>query len=388
MRVLLAVGSLARETGGPARTVPALSAALARTGGEISILSRVGMGTESAAEDLAVAGVAVARAPSGGSHAVSRTLELDYRRVVLRTIANGHFDIVHDNGIWRMCNHWVGEAATKQGLPLVISPRGMLEPWSLSHKALKKRVAWAAFQRRDLERAALVHATSEMEANHLRELGVSLPIAVIPNGVDVPDQRSEGKEERHPRVCLFLSRLHPKKGVVNLVDTWSTVRPPGWHLVVAGSGDPAYIRVVKDLIRDRGLKDCISLVGYADDGMKRVLFSQVDLFVLPSFSENFGVVVAEALAHAVPVVTTTGTPWSVLREAGCGWWVDPTVEGLSRALEEATALTPEERRRMGQIGRELVRKQFSWDHLAAAMRQAYDWVLRGGEAPACILERI
>lgn len=128
----------------------------------------------------------------------------------------------------------------------------------------------------------------------------------------------------------------------------------------------------------------VEWVGEVDEMAKWDLYGSADLFVLPTFSENFGIVVAEALASGVPVVTTTAAPWGALAEHRCGWWVDVGVEPLAEALREATALSDAARHTMGRRGRALVEERYSWAHVAEQMRTAYGWVTGNGDRPECV----
>jgi glycosyltransferase involved in cell wall biosynthesis len=268
-------------------------------------------------------------------------------------------------------------------MPLVISTRGMLSGWALDQKRRKKQVAWRLYQRRDLRSAHLLHATSATEVEDIRQAGLRQPVAVIPNGVEVPGPfRSSAPTS--PREALFLSRLHPGKGALDLVRAWARVRPEGWRLVLAGPDEDGHRANVERAVRELGLEAVTRFAGPVGDDEKWDLYRRADLFVLPTASENFGIVVAEALAAGTPVVTTKGAPWRVLEERACGWWIDRGVEPLEAALREATALDDDTRRAMGVRGRAYAEANLSWEHIAEEMAAAYRWVLGNGERPAAI----
>jgi glycosyltransferase involved in cell wall biosynthesis len=292
--------------------------------------------------------------------------------------------LIHSHGVWHPANHWVSQAARAWGVPLIIHPRGMLEPWALEQKPLKKRLALALFQRRDLESARAFVATSEMEYEGLRQFGLRQPVAVIPNGVDLDEAdavepRAARRQDRE-RVALFLSRVHPKKGVLELVQAWGQVAPSGWRLRIAGPDEGGHWGQVERLVRQLGLGDRVEYLGPVEGERKAALYREADLFVLPTFSENFGVVVAEALAHGLPVITTRGAPWADLETYGCGWWIEVGVDPLVVALQEAMALTDEQRAAMGARGREYVRR-FDWGRIAEQTVELYRWILGQGEMP-------
>jgi glycosyltransferase involved in cell wall biosynthesis len=284
--------------------------------------------------------------------------------------------IVHLHGIWD-----AGSLALIQDIrdfPLVVSPRGMLEPWALQQRRLKKAIAMRLWQHALLAEAQLLHATSEMECVGFRRLGLRNPVAVIPNGVDVPADptafRSPSSKRNERKQCVFLSRVHPKKGLPLLLVAWHRVRPHGWSLAIAGNAELGHDVEVQAIIRRLKLDD-VSLVGDLRGEEKWRFLADADLFVLPSYSENFGIAVAEALAMGVPVITTTGTPWQEVQSCGIGWWVDPQVEALAEALAAATSEPIERLRERGTRGREYALSRFTWDAIGARMRGCYDWLL-------------
>jgi glycosyltransferase involved in cell wall biosynthesis len=295
----------------------------------------------------------------------------------------GKIDVLHDNGIWLAHHHRLAACAKDRGIPRVVSTRGMLEPWALAHKRLKKKVAWWLYQQRDLKEARCHIATGEAEARNLQQLGLGVPIATVPNGVDVPDERPQeggaASNQRSQKVrrktALFLGRIYPVKGLPLLIEAWARVRPEGWQLRIAGPNEADHQKQVEQAVSAAGLGEVVSFDGPIEPRMKETVFRDAELFVLPSHSESFAMVVAEALAHAVPVLTTTAVPWPVLYEKGCGWWVDPTVEGITEGLRQATSLDPDTLHTMGTKGRALVVEKFSWKRIAELLLSTYDEVL-------------
>jgi len=253
----------------------------------------------------------------------------------------------------------------------------------LKYKSWKKKLVWWLWQKSAIEMAAMLHATAQEEADNLRALGLKNPIAIIPNGVDVPANAASHEPESE-RIVLFLSRVHPKKGINNLINAWGKLKPQGWKLVIAGPDEAGHLAEVQSQIAAAGLTTQVQCIGPVEGEAKWQLYQQASVFVLPTFSENFGIVIAEALAAGVPVITTTGTPWRELPEKGCGWWVDIGVQPLVGALREALGLTDEQRRDMGLKGREWMQAEYSWSKIATEMIAAYRWVLEGGSPPACV----
>jgi glycosyltransferase involved in cell wall biosynthesis len=183
-----------------------------------------------------------------------------------------------------------------------------------------------------------------------------------------------------------MSRIHPVKNLAGLLQAWAMLRPEvvkGWRLRIAGPDEGGHGKEIEALIQTLGLQDSVELIGPVGEDRKAAVYQSADLFVLPSFSENFGVVVAEALTHSLPVITTRGTPWSGLVTNGCGWWIDIGTEPLTQALQEAMSLSCDKRRAMGVRGREYVR-QYDWAHIAQQTIEVYRWVLGQGQKPACV----
>ena len=268
--------------------------------------------------------------------------------------------------------------------PYMLSPHGMLEPRAFAVRRWKKAPVWRLWEKRVVENAAVIHCTSEAEACHVRELGFRQPIAVIPVGVEAPKEWKKEQTGGKERTVLFFSRIHPIKGLSELIDAWSIAWRDGWMLRIAGPGDQDYIQVVERMAKRAAPSGSIKLSGASYGEEKWRAFRSADLFVLPSRSENFGNVVTEALVSGLPVITTTGTPWEALEEQGCGWWVEPTPKGLARALQEGMSMSDEERLAMGARGRAWAIEEFSCQKIAAEMLSVYDWVLGRGERPGCV----
>jgi glycosyltransferase involved in cell wall biosynthesis len=289
--------------------------------------------------------------------------------------------LIHDHGIWGCTNVAAAIASHGAGIPYILSPRGALEPWALAYKSNKKKLAWALYQQRIVRSSAALVAASDQERDSIKNVVPDLPVAVIPNGVALPAQppdRSVRQSERQASL-LFMSRVHPIKNLLGLVRAWRQVCRASsrdhWTLQIAGPDQLDHTQEVRNYVCSLKLDSRVEFLGPIAEHKKGAVFASADLFVLPSFSENFGVVVAEALAYGLPVVATRGTPWASLAERGCGWWVEPTAEALAAALSDAVDLTAADRYAMGLKGREYVRTAFSWDRIGLMTAQLYDWVL-------------
>lgn len=301
----------------------------------------------------------------------------------VKSLHYGHqFQIIHDHGLWLPFNHYVSVASSKIRVPLVVSPRGMLEPWAINYRSWKKKIALRLWVYRDLQNATAFCTTANKEAENIRRLGFRQPIAVVPNGIDVkPLPKINANNLGTKRQALFLSRIHPVKGVCELVEAWSKVQPRGWELIIAGPNENNHAYVVQDCIKKHELHSSVRLAGTIKDEDKWLLYRNSDLFILPTYSENFGIVVAEALSMGIPVITTKGAPWQVLIEEKCGWWIDIGVEPLTRAIKEATSLDRDLLREMGSRGRRLAERSFSWDLIAEKMELFYLWLIGKNDKP-------
>jgi glycosyltransferase involved in cell wall biosynthesis len=373
MRVLHVVAGLPPAGGGLSEFVPRLALETARLGHEVTIATvagpddRLSVATEAAA----AGGVHIERwAPS-----VPRTVF--FSREMLRglpALARA-VDLVHVHSNWT-APVWCGcQAAAAKGKPLVMSPHGCLDPVRLAHSAWRKRVAGLC-DRRYLRQASVIHATSDAERGWIEcYVGGRPRIEVIPNGVDVQDAApGAAKPAGRTRQVLSLGRLHPLKGLDLLIDAWRIAsqgleKGDRWELLIAGPDEQGTRARLERQARQGGLTN-VRFMGplYGED--KARALTRADLFVLPSRSENFGIVVAEALAAGVPTITTKGSPWEEIQDS-CGWWVDVAAEPLATTLREAMRLGDAERADMGARGRVLVEAKFRWASVGRAMVGLY-----------------
>lgn len=354
MKVLISVKSLRPEYGGPAYSVSRLAAALVEAGIDVGLWAP---DSSAPTTPYLAGGDQVQRLAGTMAQAVTRF---------------GVPDLVHDNGIWAPHNHQLARFSSVQGIPRIVSARGMLEPWAVNHKRWKKRLAWMAYQRRDLQSAVGLHATADAEVANLARLHLRVPVHVIPNGVDLPEISSKGAQSGATRTALFLGRLYPVKGLPMLIDAWAATRPAGWTLRIAGPDEASHRSSIERAVAVAGLGSVVSFSGPVTGDEKRDAFRQASFLVLPSHSESFGMVVAEALAHSLPVLTTTAVPWPALGDRQCGLRVVPTVEGLSRGLVHMTSLGPAALEAMGDRGRAFVAEELSWPTLALRVQAMYE----------------
>jgi len=381
MHAVHVIAGLRSGDGGPAYSVPRLCRALAKHGAEV---------------DLVTVSTGAAETKAEGSYC-ERSFTWDFAKLpVLRELrassdlrralrqARNSAEVIHDHGLWVMPNLYAGWEAARADKPLVVAPRGMLNPVALSFSRRKKQAFWRLLQHSAVARAACFHATSEQEYLEIRTFGLEHPVAVIPNGIDVPEQRA-AVAVRPERTLLCLGRIHPIKGLDTLLSAWARIAPlyPYWRLRIVGPGDDDYRQKLLSFIRAQDIpRVSLGNAVYGDD--KARLFADASLFVVPSLNESFAITVAEALAAALPVITTKGTPWSGLTDQQCGWWVDHGVEPLAAALKFAMQLPPEALVAMGQKGRDWATREFSWQRVAREMLAVYGWISGTADRPTCI----
>lgn len=372
MKLVHVVPHIDQEAAGPSYSVPRLCQSLAACGNEVELTCLAARGD--------IPGVALDLHPQWpilSRFAVSSSLAR----------ALGHkaqeVDIVHNHSLWSMVNVAAGWVVPGRRAKFVTSPRGTLSAWALSRSRGVKRVLWP-LQRRALSRADLLHATSEVELQEIRAQGFTAPVAVVPNGIDLPDLPPL-RPDTGVRTLLFLSRIHPTKGLDRLLQAWAQLQPvhPQWRLVIAGRGEPVHMHEVQALAAALGVQHVVFPGPLYGEAKARAYFG-ADLFVLPTHSENFGMVVAEALAHGCPVMVSRGAPWSGLEPEGCGWWVDNSVQTLTAALDAAMQLPPKQLASMGLLGRAWMERDFGWAAIGQKMDAAYRWLLAGGEPPSWI----
>ena len=350
MKLILTVASVLPEDGGPSRSVPALAKALLQEDIDVELCTLAAKGD--------VGGIVPTVLPS-----------LKALKNYLKAQFEEHYGncIVHDNGVWLPFNYTVCSVARSCGIPYLVTTRGMLEPWCLRHHYLKKKLAWWLYQKRLLQGAACLHATGESEAQQLKELGLTPDVLNIPNGVTIPQKRAPLKESS--KNVLYLSRLHPKKGIEMLLEAWADLKPTGWNLKLAGSGEPAYVESLKSHSRQLGVG--VQWLGELDDQAKWNAYHEADFFVLPTYSENFGIVVAEALASGTPVITTNQTPWLDLEMKGCGFCVSPEFKAIRHSIATMLETSHETRLAMGGRGRGWMASDYSWSSIASGFLGFY-----------------
>ena len=249
----------------------------------------------------------------------------------------------------------------------------MLTPWALRNKWLKKVIGLMLYQYGALRKAHVLHATAASELQDIRRLRLASPVVVAPLGVRLQAQ-AVPKRPNPVHTVLFVSRIHPKKGLPNLVAAWAglpSALRAGWRMLIAGPDQGGHTAELKELCGHLGIQNEVEFLGPVFGSEKDLLYNDADIFVLPTYSENFGSVVIEALAASTPVVCTKGAPWEALESERCGMWIDVGVEPLRNALQKMMAMSDVQRQEMGARGRDYVAREYCWDSVAKRMLAAY-----------------
>jgi glycosyltransferase involved in cell wall biosynthesis len=391
--VLHVIASVNEGIGGPALSVTRICDHLERLGCRSALASldyrRHGRQAES--------GNAIFISPVAGFLAQwFRGFQPSFRDALRQAVGNDELSLVHNHGLWMFPNVYARREANRRGLPLVISPRGMLSAWALQRSRLQKHIFRLLYEEKNLQSCRMFHATSQLEADEIRQQGFTQPIAVIQNGVDLPDQMqipsrrvldSVWPECAGKRCVLFLSRIHPKKGIEDLIEAWAAIHSdfPVWHLIVAGDSHDNFQDKMKSLAMLRGVASSCTFTGSLSGVRKSVVLAHSDLYVLPTYSENFGISIAESLAHSTPVLTTTNCPWEQLAEKGCGFQCETGKDALVDSLRGMLSISSDQLSTMGKLGRRWMEEDFTWSQRASEMLSSYRWLLGLEPQPSWII---
>jgi glycosyltransferase involved in cell wall biosynthesis len=290
-------------------------------------------------------------------------------------------EVVHIHGLWTPFEWRAYREARERGARVVISPHGSLEPWAIRHKRVKKLAAWWLYQKRILQQADLLVASSDIERDNFRKLGLTAPVAVIPVGVDVGDRpQALGTTDRE-KIVLFLARLSPKKGIPDLLEAWHGMADRREHeLHIHGYGPASYHAYLENRISALKMAHHVKLPGplYGEEKWRKLERSSI--YALPSYSENFGITIAEALLSGLPVITSKATPWGELSAKGLGWIVDNDVTQLRDALRLAVSMDADKLRTIRNRARDYAGK-YMWPPIADRYVDTYKWIAAGSTRP-------
>lgn len=367
MRIAQIVPSLEERHGGPSKSVRAIATALSQIGSTVELLTTAPAAADS--ETTETLTVETFRRDWPQSMCPSRGLR--------DRLAASEADAVHHHGLWLRTLHYAHRCAQRRSVPLVVSPRGMMSTWSWEHHSYRKKFARHLIHPGALEAVAGWHATSKEEADEIAALGFRQPVCVAPNGVATPGPEALAAAAEHwrkvcpqvatQRVALFYSRFHEKKRVIELIDLWLEQAPRDWLLLLVGLPQTYSVQMLERYImRNSGT----GRIRVFDGTGQPPPYAVASLFLLPSHSENFGLVIADAMAHGLPTIVTDTTPWRGLDETGGGACV-PWPE-FGPALVGFTTESRQKLRARGMLARAWVLREFSWETSARLLTDFYE----------------
>lgn len=307
---------------------------------------------------------------------VFRTLpprQFGFQGGLRQAVADWRPNIMHVHGLW-MYPSWATHHWRKMNLPYIVSPHGMVDRWALANSAMKKKLAYSLFERACLEGAACLHALNEMEMSSIRDMGLRVPIAVITNGTDLPSRRAQRR--RQTKTLLYLGRIHPKKGLSELLIAFAQARKaaPHWRLKIVGWDDGGYQETLQKLCDSLKISDAVSFPGPVFGAAKEASFREADAFILPSKSEGMPMAVLEAWSYELPVLMTAECNLINGFRNGAALQVNCDPKLLSAELTAFFSIPEVERHEIGVAGRDLVRKQYQWSSIAKQAISLYSWV--------------
>ncbi|WCJ59712.1 glycosyltransferase [Fontisphaera persica] len=348
----------------------------------------------------------------------------NYSPSLARYLRNNNFDIYHSHGLWQYIGVATSMQAKRAKKPHVVTPQGMLDPWALKNSNCKKRVAELIYEKRNMKNASCLHAVCESEYQSIRKYGLKNAVCIIPNGVELINDANHNslitsleKIIRKKKLLLYLSRIHPKKGLGNIIKAWHTVigekcKEEKWLLGIAGWDQGGYEDEIKRLSEDMGIRwsdakpwgtvkqwqgnintrfnpdgegTSIVFLGPAFNEKKDALFRYSSAFILPSYSEGMPLAVLEAWSYGKPVIMTEACNLPEGFTAGAAIKVEPEPGSIAMGIRQLMEMSDKEREMMGQKGRRLVEQRFTWPKIAEEMKSVYDWLLGGGPPPNCVI---
>ena len=304
-------------------------------------------------------------------------------------LVSKRFDIIHQHGVFLPIS--IFTLFQKSNIKKIISPHGLLEPEKMKVSKYKKCLAMFLFEKINLKKCHCIIACSRQEAVHLKKMKLFKPIAILPNGVDDSfvkkknfnvvdiDFKEKNKINLNTKILLFLSRVHPFKGLKLLIKSIKKIekefRKKNWILVIAGPDELGHKNELNELIVKYKIIDLVKFVGPQYGINKKNAIDSAECMILPSKGENFGIVVIESLARGVPVITTTNAPWDELEKNNCGWWIERNEDKISSTLIKLISLDKNKLTKMGYNGINLVKKKYVWSEITKTSLNIYKWVL-------------
>jgi len=374
MKITHVIHGLGNPSAGPTYSLRELATGLADRGNQVSVLTLPPAPSHWPDNVELKIFDGVMRRPIG----YSLNFHREIRRISLEP------SILYFVSLWRLTNLYSGCLRRSRAAKIVVAPRGSASSYTFQKNRLGKSAWWYLLQRPALTQVDCFHATAVNEYEDLRAAGIDKPVCVIPNGIDIPPILRIAKPDR--RKLLFLGRINHVKGVGLLLPIWRRLQEtfPDWDLTIAGPLGSSYANQIMADARNLGCER-ITFPGQLLGDAKARAYAEADLFVLPTYSENFGLVIAEALSHGVPVVTTRGAPWPGLHEHRCGWWTEIEEASIYAGLSEAMSKDRRDLSEMGQRGRDWMARDYSWPQIVEKTQITFEWLLHGAARPSWVV---
>jgi glycosyltransferase involved in cell wall biosynthesis len=296
------------------------------------------------------------------------------------------FDIIHQHGVWMPMSLFNLRIKKNINVPSLIQPHGYLEPFRLNQKKSKKKLGFLLYEKRNISKSNVILACSSDEGNKLKDMFPYKTVATIKNGIaheflSAPSLKNKSNDVK---ILLFLSQIIPLKGLDRLIEViYELGRESfwGWELHIAGYNAGAYGDILASKVKKLNISDIVKFIGPQLGEDKTRNYDNATAFVLPTFNENFGIVVAEALSRGLPVLTTKGTPWADLELYNCGYWVDNDKEGIKKGILKLLSKSNNELELMGKRGKKLIKEKYLWNFAAQKSIELYKWMINGGTPP-------
>jgi glycosyltransferase involved in cell wall biosynthesis len=305
--------------------------------------------------------------------------------------AFNEYDVIHQHGIWMPISIYSNKIGSRTKVIRLVQPHGYLEPFCLRLSKMKKLFAYCAYERNNILNADNIVACSVNEGLNLKKIFPMKTISIIPNGISSEfynEPSNKTKNNKGPKKIVYLSQIIPVKGLerfFKVIKDIDSEKLRGWEILISGYGSAPYVKSLKLLVEHLNLEYLIKFIGPKVDKEKIELIDNAKIFILPTYNENYGIVVAEAMARGIPVITTQGAPWKEINTNSCGLWVENNCKGLKSGILELIEATDQQLLDMGNRGRRLISKKYMWSNAAKKTITLYKWLINGIEKPDFVL---
>lgn len=383
MKLTFLTASVSRNAGGLFQSVRRLAQSVQSTGGRVSVLGVDDEHTECDIHNWHPLPIQ--------TYPVIGPDRFHFAPKLIGALTENAPDVLSSHGLWNYTSVATLRWHRRTGKPYIVHPHGMLDAWAVQHAQWKKLLSELLYEKRNLQQAACIRALCEAEARAIRAYGLKNPICVIPNGIDPPrlgqvlaeDNPAAAARRNGEKVLLYLGRIHPKKGLPNLLRAWKSASAGNWVLAVAGWEEGGHEAELKRLVKELDVSSVI-FVGPQFGEAKAASYFHSDAFILPSFSEGLPMAVLEAWSYSKPVLITPGCNLPEGIAAGAGLGIEPDAESIRAGLARLFEMSDAERQAMGERGRALVAERFAWPGIARQLQDVAQWLLGGGAEPDCV----